>query len=77
MSLDSDIDHYVITRVTRFYFEHTVGPKIIILDMVLNAQDFSSISLPTESVTCTGLTTVEVWLPQQYCFDACGCLHMT
>jgi hypothetical protein len=49
--LDSDTDHYVITRVTRVYFEHTMGTKIIMLDMLLNAQDFSSVRLPAEGVT--------------------------
>jgi hypothetical protein len=33
-----------------------MGTKIIILDMLLNAQDFSSIRLPPEGMTYTGLT---------------------
>jgi hypothetical protein len=38
-------------KVTRFYFEHTVGTKIAIPEISLNTRDFPSVRLATRSVT--------------------------
>jgi hypothetical protein len=32
----------------KFYFQHMIGAKITTLEISLNTQDFSSVSLPTQ-----------------------------
>lgn len=47
VSSNSDVDHCV-SKVARFGLQHTVGSKITVLEIWLNAENFSSIKLPNQ-----------------------------
>lgn len=58
VSSNSDVSHCVIINVGRFGLQRTMGTKITVSEILLNAENFSFIKLPSQSTV----------YPQQGCF---------